>query len=90
MENIQVYGGTIRSECLLPFAKGWEPPTPNEIKLILSKAGNLTGRDAGDLVGVTPRTVRRWIGEPDKPIPYACWAILVEKAGFGRIWGGTP
>ena len=75
----------IREECLRPFDKGWEPPTGDEVRYVLKKAG-LTGAAAARLTGIKDsRTVRRWTGG-ETPILFSPWAILCEVAGLGQIW----
>lgn len=75
----------LRDACMRPFDMGWEAPTGDEIRQVLKKAG-LSGVQAAKLTGVKEgRTVRRWTGE-ESEIPYSCWAILCEVAGFGMIW----
>lgn len=79
------YPDSIRAECFLPFSAGWVCPTPDEIRSLL-KIAELTGSKAALLTGIKDsRTVRRWNGG-DTPIPFSSWAILVEYAGFGKIW----
>lgn len=87
METRATYGDAaeIRRECLMPFADGWQQPTPNEIRAVLKLAG-LTGSEASKLLGVSDgRTVRRWTGG-DAPIPFSAWAILCDTASLGTIW----
>ncbi|HCU0050496.1 TPA: transcriptional regulator [Proteus mirabilis] len=80
------YPAAIRPECFLSYGSGWVCPTPEEIRTLLQIA-QLTGSKAAALTGLKDsRTVRRWIGG-DTPIPFSSWAILVEYAGFGKIWG---
>jgi len=75
----------IREVCLRPFDKGWEPPTGDEVRYVLKKAG-LTGSAAARLTGIKDsRTVRRWTGG-ETPILFSPWAILCEVAGLGQIW----
>ncbi len=88
METTPVYETnhsiSIRQECLVPFAQ-WIIPTAEEIRQAMKQAA-LTGSGLAVLVGVkNSRTVRRWTGG-DIEIPYAAWAILCYKAGFGIIW----
>lgn len=81
--------GGIRPECLRPFVD-WTPPTGDEVRVVLRRAG-LSGRTAALLLGLSEsggRTVRRWCAL-DAPIPYSAWAVLCDAAGLGRIWG-TP
>ena len=80
------YPAAIRPERFLSHGAGWVCPTPEEIRTLLQIA-QLTGSKAATLTGLKDsRTVRRWIGG-DTPIPFSSWAILVEYAGFGKIWG---
>lgn len=89
MENREPYGRqakseAIRRECLAPFAL-WVTPTSDEIRQAM-KLANLTGSQLAALVGIkNSRTIRRWTGG-EIEIPYAAWAILCYKAGFGIIW----
>jgi DNA-binding transcriptional regulator YiaG len=62
----------------------WKPPSSDEIKAALSMAG-WSGVEFSKRVGVTDRTVRRWISG-DLIIPYAPWCILCMQAGLGCIW----
>ena len=57
----------IRHGCRLPFAdSGYVAPTPDEIREALRR-GNFTGAAAGKLLGVTGRTIRKWVGgEPER------------------------
>lgn len=82
----------VRQETLLP-ANRWTQPTPEEVSKVLSLAG-LNGCGAAELLGLSiqgagssrsSRTLRRWTSG-DTKIPYAPWAVLVHKAGFGIIW----
>ena len=41
--------------------------------------------DLARLLGVSDRTVRRWIGG-DSAIPYAAWALLCDFGNLGQIW----
>ena len=62
-------------ETLLPFAQGWRHPSSEEVRELIKKA-NLTGSQVADLIGVTSRTIRRYIGG-EKPIHYAEWRLLL-------------
>ncbi len=57
------------------------PPTPAEARTLIRALG-LTGREVGELLAVSPRTVRRWQSESNDytPMPYACLALLVGRA----------
>lgn len=78
---------TIRPGCLLPAPSGWLQPTGEEIRQVLRLAGFTAGQASRELgLGAKgDRTIRRWISE-DSAIPYACWALLCDCAGLGRIW----
>jgi hypothetical protein len=79
----------VRSSCLLPFIEGWTQPTAVEVRELL-RVGNLTGKQASQLVGLADtRTIRRWTSG-ETPIPYAAWALLCHVSGLGVIWVGTP
>lgn len=71
----------IRQGCLLPFRDpGYQAPTPDEIREAI-KRGGLTGAAAGELLGVTGRTIRKWIGN-ERPIPYSAWRLLLIEVGI--------
>ena len=74
---------TVRPETLAPFHQ-WTPPSPGEIRAALQAAG-WTGEGFAKVIGINPRTVRRWLGG-DVDIPYAAWAVLCIAAGWGVIW----
>lgn len=78
----------IRKTCFLRF-KDWTPPTPAEVRELISLT-ELTGSQVAELVGVaSARTVRRWVGG-QSPIPYSAWALLCWAAGYGVIvWGSS-
>ena len=65
----------IRPETLRSFSDGWEQPSKEEIRMLL-KDNDLTGAQAGMLVGVNSRTVRKWTGG-ERGIPYAAWRLLL-------------
>lgn len=70
----------IRPETRLEYANPkYETPTPDEVRAVL-KAGALTGSAAGDLVGVSGRTVRKWTGG-EQGISYAAWRLLLMYIG---------
>jgi len=65
-------GGGVRQGCLIPFADpGYQEPTQDEIREAVRRAG-LTGAAAGKVLGVTGRTIRRWVGG-EREMPYAAW-----------------
>ena len=78
-------GKNIRGECFLPASKGWEPPTGDEVLIIMDKASLSGESDAAKYFGVDPRTVRRW-RSGKLPIPFTVWARLAFIAGYGDIY----
>ena len=73
--------GRVRRETRLPFGDPrYQAPTTDEIRLALSKSG-LTGSAAGELLGVTGRTVRKWTGG-EREIPYSAWRLLLIETGM--------
>lgn len=53
-------------------------PTPQQLRALLSSL-ELTGSQAGRIVGVDGRTIRRWTGG-ERPIPFASLYTLVHQA----------
>lgn len=73
----------IRQGCRLPFADPrYQPPTKEEIRTALKLAG-FTGATAGDFLGVSGRTIRKWTGD-ERPIPYSAWRLLLIKIGLAE------
>lgn len=72
-----------RDSTLQPVSR-WSPPEGGEIKGVLQRAG-WSGVHFSKVLGIDPRTVRRWTGD-EKFIPYPAWAILCVQAGYGLIW----
>ncbi len=69
-----------RPETLLPFNDPlWREPTTGEIRLAL-KRGDLTGSQAGGLLGVNGRTIRKWTGG-EQAMPYSAWRLLLIYIG---------
>ena len=69
-----------RPETLLEYSDpGYEPPTKEEVKAALL-AGGLTGSQAGQLLGVSSRTVRKWTGG-DQGMQYSAWRLLLIALG---------
>ncbi|MFN7097006.1 MAG: helix-turn-helix domain-containing protein [Gammaproteobacteria bacterium] len=65
---------------LLSFEQGWQAPTAEEVRAVTHMT-NLTGKQIADLIGVTSRTIRRYIGG-EKPIHYAEWRLLLIYVGL--------
>jgi hypothetical protein len=63
----------------------YEVPSPEDFRAFLL-AHEMTGAQAGKLVGVDSRAVRRWTAPKDQPgsrsIPWAAWILL-------RLYTGT-
>lgn len=72
-------------------ASQWVPPAPEHVRVVVEATG-MTDRQVGEFLGLKPsatdrgnRTVRKWKAGK-APIPYAAWALLAHKAGYGVIW----
>ncbi|MEW4339602.1 hypothetical protein [Chromobacterium vaccinii] len=89
MESQNGSPGQIRYACLKPFSDGWEPPSMEELKVVIKKVEelnsiSLSGSSLGSFLGVSGRTIRRWIG--GEPIPYPAWIMLCNAADFPKFW----
>ena len=68
-----------RRETRLPFASSrYRAPSKDEFRSVTQTLG-LTGSVVGQLLGVDPRTVRKWIGG-EREIPYSAWRLLLIHA----------
>lgn len=71
----------VRHEARLPFADPrYRPPTAAEVREVIRVLG-LTGSQAGVLLGVTSRAIRKWIGD-ESDVPYSAWRLLLVEAGL--------
>lgn len=71
---------SVRPNTLLPFDDpNYEAPTADDVRAAL-KALDLTGAQAGTLLGVDSRTIRRWTGG-ERDIPFAAWRLLTVSSG---------
>ena len=88
----------VRNTTLLPYNQGFEQPTPEEIRSMIAFAGSVTDKDKitgsefGNLVGVDPRTIRKWVAPIEAKnhtkIPYAAWRLLLIYCGLVEIASG--
>ena len=70
-----------RRETRLPFrSERYRAPTKEEFRSVTQTLG-LTGSMVGQLLGVTSRAVRKWIGG-ESEIPYSAWRVLLIHAGL--------
>ena len=60
-----------------PWPRG-NPPTPEELRALCRRWG-LTGSDVAELVNVSPRTFRKWLGG-ERAISFAAFYTLVSRA----------
>ena len=68
----------LRDETLIPFSRGWVAPNAEEVLAVIKFLG-LTQARAAALLGVNPRTFRRWVlGEV--LISYSSWRLLLVYA----------
>lgn len=58
-------------------------PSWLDIRTVIQRIG-LTGSETATLVGVAPRTVRKWMSPPDSanhtPMPFAAWRLILIAA----------
>lgn len=76
--------GCLRTTTLLPFeSSDYTPPNCDEVRSLIRKH-SLTGTDVAKLLGVNPRTVRKWqtcTGPNATDIPYSTWRLLLILVG---------
>lgn len=64
--------------CFKPFGAGFEQPTPEQVREAFE---GYTGAEIAEMLGVDPRSVRRWLQEEDasgaRAIPYAAWRLFL-------------
>lgn len=74
-----------------PYAPDWTPPTAAELRELL-RVAELSASQAGMLVGVDSRKIRKWAGDEKADMPYAVWRLLSIYAGLAeaprRLDGG--
>lgn len=71
-------------ECQPYESDTYTPPTPDQMRAVLSHRDHWTGSIAGKKLGVDARTIRKWIGGETK-IPYAAWRLLLALKGIIKI-----
>ena len=62
------------------YAPGWQSPSVAEFRELL-RVADLSASQAGMLVGVDGRKIRKWAGG-DGDVPYAVWRLLSIYAGL--------
>lgn len=73
----------VRSECFTNFSC-WLEPTAKELRYMLEKAG-LNQIEFSKILGVDPRTVRRWVLGEVK-ISYLPWCVICSYCGIKELW----
>lgn len=62
------------------YKPGWQPPSVNEFRELL-RVAELSASQAGQLVGVDGRKIRKWAGGEGE-VPYAVWRLLSIYVGL--------
>ncbi|MNP62269.1 hypothetical protein D3C76_1575300 [compost metagenome] len=62
------------------YAPGWQSPSVAEFRELL-RVADLSASQAGMLVGVDGRKIRKWAGGEGE-VPYAVWRLLSIYAGL--------
>ncbi len=64
--------------CFRAYEAGYEAPTPEQVREAFK---GYTGAEIAAMLGVDPRTVRRWMQEDGasgaREIPYAAWRLFL-------------
>lgn len=63
------------------YAPDWQSPTAAEFRELL-RVADLSASEAGMLVGVDSRKIRKWAGGEKADMPYAVWRLLSIYAGL--------
>lgn len=77
----------LRHEVLLPFGKGWQPPTTEEIACIIEKSG-MSITAISKIAGVTFQTLQN-AKQGRTKISYSLWSLVLQLAGFPPIFYDT-
>lgn len=64
------------------YAPGWQSPSVAEFRELL-RVAELSASQAGMLVGVDGRKIRKWAGG-EGDVPYAVWRLLSIYAGLAK------
>lgn len=80
--------GEITNPSHLPVSEGYEPPSAEEVRKTFQ---GFSGLQTANLLGVNPRTVRKWHGG-EREINYAAWRLFLIKRGLvsERLIKETP
>ena len=62
------------------YNPGWQPPSVSEFRELL-RVADLSASQAGQLVGVDGRKIRKWAGGEGE-VPYAVWRLLSIYVGL--------
>lgn len=84
-EDIPYIAHAIQSSTKLRFDDpAYTAPKAEDLRELMRQK-NLSGSTVARLVGVTPRTVRKWATRAGMPnsaeIPYAVWRLLLIETG---------
>lgn len=75
--------GPSENTLLLYDSPLYSQPSQQDVRAVIQQI-NFTGSQVANLVGVHPRTVRKWVSLPETanhaPIPYAAWRLLLIAA----------
>lgn len=76
--------GPNKNTLLLYSDVNYTPPSFEDVRYVINNVLNLSGAKVGKLVGVDPRTVRKWTSPPTSSnhtqMPYAPWRLLLITA----------
>lgn len=73
----------VRKECFNKYSS-WLEPTATEVRYMIDKA-NIKQTELSKILGVDPRTVRRWVlGE--LKIGYLPWCVICSYCGIKELW----
>ena len=67
---------------VIPSQEEW-PPVSNAVLEQFRKRHRLSTTAIAKLVGISDRTLRKWMLK-DTPLPYAAWYVLLDKINRGE------